>query len=136
MDVDNTPRAGAHIWLNQSGNVGVGTTNPGQKLSVAGTIESTSGGVKFPDGTVQTTAVAATLDCNDASNATTGSGAGVTVTATCAGDRTVTGGGCSFASTSGNSFITYSGVQTNGYKCTYWTDTNKTFTATARCCKL
>jgi len=38
------------------GNVGIGTTAPGQKLSVAGTIESTSGGIKFPDGTVQTTA--------------------------------------------------------------------------------
>ena len=35
--------------------VGVGTATPAQKLSVAGTIESTSGGVKFPDGTTQTT---------------------------------------------------------------------------------
>jgi len=39
--------------------VGIGTTSPGQKLSVAGTIESTSGGIKFPDGTTQTTAVGA-----------------------------------------------------------------------------
>jgi len=38
-----------------NGNVGIGTTSPGQKLSVAGTIESTTGGFKFPDGTVQTT---------------------------------------------------------------------------------
>ena len=37
-------------------NVGIGTSSPGQKLSVAGTIESTSGGVKFPDATTQTTA--------------------------------------------------------------------------------
>ena len=51
------------IWDNdgtnvfrESGNVGIGTTTPGQKLSVAGTIESTTGGVKFPDGTTQTTA--------------------------------------------------------------------------------
>ncbi|MEI7725191.1 MAG: hypothetical protein WCK09_08805 [Bacteroidota bacterium] len=36
--------------------IGIGTTNPGQKLTVAGTIETTSGGVKFPDGTTQTTA--------------------------------------------------------------------------------
>ena len=36
--------------------VGIGTTNPGQKLSVAGIIESIGGGFKFPDGTTQTTA--------------------------------------------------------------------------------
>jgi hypothetical protein len=45
---------GSSISYN-SGNVGIGTTSPGQKLSVAGTIESTSGGFKFPDGTAQTT---------------------------------------------------------------------------------
>lgn len=38
------------------GNVGFGTTTPAQPLSVAGIIESTTGGFKFPDGTVQTTA--------------------------------------------------------------------------------
>lgn len=38
------------------GNVGIGTASPAQLLSVAGTVESTSGGFKFPDGTVQTTA--------------------------------------------------------------------------------
>jgi hypothetical protein len=41
-----------------AGTLGIGTTTPGQKLSVVGTIESTSGGFKFPDGTTQTTAVA------------------------------------------------------------------------------
>lgn len=40
-----------------SGNVGIGTSTPTQKLSVAGTIESTSGGIKFPDGTIQTSAI-------------------------------------------------------------------------------
>lgn len=38
------------------GNVGIGTATPGQRLTVAGTVESTSGGFKFPDGSVQTTA--------------------------------------------------------------------------------
>lgn len=47
--------SGANVAFN-SGNVGVGTTAPASKLTVAGTIESTSGGVKFPDGTVQTSA--------------------------------------------------------------------------------
>ncbi len=39
-----------------AGKVGIGTATPGQKLTVAGTIESTSGGFKFPDGTVQASA--------------------------------------------------------------------------------
>ena len=39
-----------------NGNVGIGTTAPAQKLTVAGTIESTTGGIKFPDGSTQTTA--------------------------------------------------------------------------------
>lgn len=48
--------ADSGVVVDASGNVGIGTTSPGQKLSVAGTIESTSGGVKFPDGSTQTTA--------------------------------------------------------------------------------
>src|SRR4030095_9008131 len=37
-------------------NVGIGTPIPPSKLTVAGTIETKSGGVKFPDGSTQTTA--------------------------------------------------------------------------------
>jgi len=44
------------IAVTPAGNVGIGTTTPGQKLTVAGTIESTSGGFKFPDGSTQTVA--------------------------------------------------------------------------------
>ena len=45
------------------GNVGIGTTTPSQKLAVVGVI-STTGGIQFPDGTIQTTA--ATQAQNDA----------------------------------------------------------------------
>ena len=39
-----------------SGTVGIGTAGTGSPLTVAGVIESTSGGVKFPNGTTQTAA--------------------------------------------------------------------------------
>jgi len=41
------------LFITGTGNVGMGTTSPGQRLSVAGMIESTAGGFKFPDGSVQ-----------------------------------------------------------------------------------
>jgi hypothetical protein len=44
------------IYIQSGGNVGIGTTGPGSKLTVAGVIESTTGGIKFPDASVQTTA--------------------------------------------------------------------------------
>jgi len=51
---DNTQN---RMIIKEGGNVGIGASNPGEKLTVAGTVESTSGGFKFPDGTTQTTAV-------------------------------------------------------------------------------
>jgi hypothetical protein len=42
--------------IDSNGNVGIGTTSPGEKLTVAGVIHSTTGGFRFPDGTIQTTA--------------------------------------------------------------------------------
>src|SRR5690349_4878265 len=41
------------------GQVGIGTTAPASRLTVAGMVETTLGGYKFPDGTVQTTALSA-----------------------------------------------------------------------------
>jgi hypothetical protein len=53
----NYPDVGTptQLVLDTNGNVGVGTATPASKLTVAGVIESTTGGIKFPDGTVQMT---------------------------------------------------------------------------------
>jgi hypothetical protein len=48
--------AGTSQLVLSGGNVGIGITSPGQKLSVAGFVQSMSGGFQFPDGTIQTTA--------------------------------------------------------------------------------
>jgi hypothetical protein len=52
------------------GSVGIGITNPTEVLQVAGTIQSTTGGFKFPDGTTQTTASAAKGYALDAADGT------------------------------------------------------------------
>jgi len=44
------------ITEDKLGRIGIGTTLPASKLTVQGMIETTLGGLKFPDGTVQTTA--------------------------------------------------------------------------------
>jgi len=48
------------LALGANGNVGIGTNPTTSKLLVAGVIESASGGIKFPDGTTQTTAATQT----------------------------------------------------------------------------
>lgn len=52
------------------GKVGIGLLSPGSQLAVAGTVESTTGGFKFPDGTVQTTAAIGTGNSLDAADGT------------------------------------------------------------------
>lgn len=44
------------INVQNAGKVGIGTFSPSEKLTVEGTIYSTTGGFKFPDNTIQTTA--------------------------------------------------------------------------------
>ncbi len=83
--------------IDTSGNVGIGTTSPGQKLSVAGTIESTTGGVKFPDGNTQTSAFQKTITIrtNAPGNFTLSNGGSAVYTASCVAGEVATGGGCS-----------------------------------------
>lgn len=56
----NVATFGTAAYVVANGNVGIGTSSPGQKLAVAGIIQSTTGGVRFPDGSTQTTAGAST----------------------------------------------------------------------------
>jgi hypothetical protein len=46
----------SNIFEDKFGKVGIGTTTPTSPLTVQGMIETTLGGYKFPDGTIQTTA--------------------------------------------------------------------------------
>lgn len=47
---------GYRLALKNNGYMGIGTMTPQSKLEVAGTIHSTTGGFKFPDGSIQTSA--------------------------------------------------------------------------------
>src|SRR5215467_2857155 len=63
------------------GQIGIGTTTPTSTLTVQGMIETLAGGLKFPDGTVQTTAGLASIfhDGTLAGNGTSGSPLGVSI---------------------------------------------------------
>ena len=66
----------SNIFEDKFGKIGIGTRTPTSPLTVQGMIETTLGGIKFPDGTLQTTSTAGALF-------------GVTHNATLQGDGTV-----------------------------------------------
>ncbi len=53
---------GEKLRITSDGNLGVGTSYPSSRLTVDGMIESLADGIKFPDGTIQTTAASAGYD--------------------------------------------------------------------------
>jgi hypothetical protein len=72
------------IFEDKNGLVGIGTDTPTSRLTVSGLIESTIGGFKFPDGTIQTTSASGSLfevvhDSTLRGNGTLGSPLGVDV---------------------------------------------------------
>lgn len=89
-------QSGNNAYYN-AGNVGIGTNNPTQKLTVAGTIESTAGGVKYPDGNTQTSAFQKTMTIRTSSpgNFFLANGGSVGYSASCQAGEIATGGGCS-----------------------------------------
>ena len=106
------------------GKVGIGTAAPTSKLTVQGMIETTLGGVKFPDGTVQTSAAAAGTQSIFHNSTLTGDGSqgsplGVAVPLTLSGPssahpilnvvNTSTDSGTAMAATGGNSVSTSGG---------------------------
>ncbi|MEW6751505.1 MAG: hypothetical protein AB1505_11090 [Candidatus Latescibacterota bacterium] len=104
-DLDFASTGQNQFLIRASGKVGIGTTNPSSPLTVAGIIESTgstpgSGGFKFPDGTVQSTAatggggVGNTLD---GAYDQGGAGAGRTITADAGAVHIAGGGGLTVA---------------------------------------
>jgi hypothetical protein len=77
------------IFEDKFGKVGIGTDSPTSKLTVAGMIQSLSGGFKFPDGTVQTTAGIAPTDVVKSLNGLKGDlllGGGANITVSSAGN--------------------------------------------------
>ena len=64
--IDNNTNGGRQLTISQTtNNVGLGTASPTSKLTVAGTIESTSGGVTFPDGSTQPNAAVGYRNANE-----------------------------------------------------------------------
>ena len=100
----------SNIFEDKFGKIGIGTTTPTSLLTVQGMIEITMGGLKFPDGTVQTTSAVGSLftvahDATLSGNGTAGSPLGVAVPLLLTG---------SFTTVNGNGLITASNTDLTG----------------------
>src|SRR5215472_16237572 len=61
FSTSNSVLGDTNIFEDKYGKVGIGTTTPTSLLTVQGMIETTLGGLKFPDGTVQSAAAVSGL---------------------------------------------------------------------------
>lgn len=101
--VSGTPTS--YLNVNSNGNVSIGSTGSTYKLEVAGTIYSSSGGIRFPDNTTQTSAAVATVQASVKGSfsklaaSATGTSASISVSA----DELV-------LETSGNAYVTVRSV--------------------------
>jgi len=110
----------SNITEDKFGKIGIGTALPTSQLTVAGMIESTIGGIKFPDGTIQTSAGSvAAIDNTLEGNGTAAMPLGVAIPLILTGDvdngngvititNTASGGPSIFA-TGGNASATIGG---------------------------
>ena len=109
------PSGSGVISANANGNVGIGLVGaaPTSKLTIGGTVESKSGGFKFPDATVQTSAAVAVVGVLQPAVTTT---TAVGVAASCPSGQKVMSGGCqpsSFNCSLEASYPTATGWQCN-----------------------
>lgn len=82
LEFRDTTAAIDRMVIDTTGRVGIGTNAPGEQLTVAGTVHSTTGGFKFPDGSTQTTAaVGSSGNTLDQSYDEGGAGVGRIITA-------------------------------------------------------
>ena len=81
---------GLRLTVESDGDVGIGTITPQSRLEVTGTIHSTTGGFKFPDGTIQTTAAGGAVSTDQV---VLTDGSGVTTLALFADEPASTNGG-------------------------------------------
>lgn len=93
-----------------NGSLGVGTSSPSSTLTVAGIMESTTGGMKFPDGSVQVTASGQGL--TDATSTFYGQNAGAGTTGL---SNTFIGADSAYNNTTGyeNTFVGYQSGYSN-----------------------
>jgi len=93
------------LYLRSGGNIGIGTSAPASKLTVAGVVESTTGGINFPDGSIQIkAAVGGTAGGGTVTSITAGAGLlgnpnPITVSGTIQANFTSAGGDNGTAST-------------------------------------